>query len=216
VQTAAHRFAAARLLLRQAFALPSCQEFDALAEYLDRSGELPHWRDVAADFGLAPSGQYGLKLALFSRFESQHRLPEALALVAAEPSLLSVSPESLRPGAVTAVRLRALARSEGSYQEVAHLLASSPLARLPGVAADGAALEADRLEAGGDSAGAIAQLEKAASLDPGRWEFARRLAEQHYLAGKAGAARAALARYLALPGSAADREAAFALWDREK
>jgi hypothetical protein len=77
-----------------------------------------------------------------------------------------------------------------------------------------AALNADRAETTGEGAIQQEQLERAALLEPGRWEFARRTAELHYKNGAPAKARTALARYLAMPGKPAEREAAFEMWDR--
>lgn len=216
IHTATKRLPAARLLLRRAFARPSCREYDALAEYLDTAGDLPNWEAAVADFTLHPAAQHGLKLAIFARLEKRGRVAEALAFAGAHRSIISPLSDDTAPGAVTPGRIRLLATQSGAFAEAAQFLKTLAAARLPGADAELAATEADRLESTGEAAGALPLLERAATLAPARWEFARRIAVHHSKAGDSARTRAALARFLAAGGKASEREAAFVMWDSIK
>ena len=65
-QVAMKNFAAARLLLRRAFAEPVCHEYPSLVAYLDASGEIARWDEVAVEFGLGARARHELELAIFS------------------------------------------------------------------------------------------------------------------------------------------------------
>jgi len=214
VQIASKRLPAARLLLRRAFEQPSCKEFETLTEYLEASGELPRWRETLADWALAPSMQYGLKLAIFARLEKQGRAPDALSFLNKEPGLISFDDGETIRRAVTGERLRALARKAGAYREVGAIFTMLDKAKVPGAAAELLALQADEAEGAGQNPEAV--LAQAFALAPLRWEFARRLVERYLQAGDKAHARTILSRYLETSGKATDREAAFELWEKSQ
>jgi hypothetical protein len=108
--------------------------------------------------------------------------------------------------------LRALARKTGAFSETAAVLAKLVELRAPDAEAEVAALDADWAEAGGKSA--RSHLERAVTLGPLRWEFARRLAEIHLSAKEPSKARAVLKNYLWISNVPAEREAALELWEK--
>ncbi len=214
VQIASKRLPAARLLLQRAFERPSCKEFDALAEYLEAANELPRWRELAEEFSLSPFASHGLKMAIFARYEKQARGAEALAFLSGERALISLNGDDGGGHGISGPRLRSLAKKSGSYAELATLFTALDRAKVPGAAAELFALQADQAEsAGNDPSASLAQ---AFALEPGRWEFARRLADGYLKTGDRAKARAMLARYLETPGKPTDREAAFERWDRSQ
>ena len=204
VQIAAGKLPAARLLLGRAFAVPACREFAALIAYTEASGE-----GVSA-FELAPVVRYEFQVALFTHYEKLGRVAEALALVAAEPGL--VAPSVQQAGdAITCERIRVLARTRGDFAGASAVLAA---VHLPEADAESAALAADAAEFAGDVKKAREELERAATLCPARWEFARRLAGSHRANGDAARARATLERFLDFSLAPLDREAALELLEK--
>ncbi len=218
VHVAVNNFRAARLLLRRAFAEPVCHEYAALAEYLDAGGELARWRDVAAEFGLAPRAVHELSLAIFSLHEKRGRVREALSLVAAEPSLVSAVDESPAEGGgvprVDCARLRRAAVKSGEFEKCAQLFAQPALSRMPDAAAENEALHAAWAGRRGDADALLRHAERASELRPVSWEFARRAAEIQMTRGDAAQAKAVLGRFLSVSQSASEREAAFDFWEK--
>lgn len=212
VQIATKRLPAARLLLRRAFAVPSCREYEALAEYLGVAGDFSRWRESVREFALPPSAEYGLGLAIFARLEKQSHAAEAFAFIGENRSLVSLVSDEAQARGISGERLRALAKKSGAYQNLAAALTLLSDAKIPGAAAELLALQADQAEGRGEDAQPL--LERASILEPGRWEFARRLAEGQLKSGAPAKARGTLARYLGTPGKPLDREAAFDLWER--
>jgi hypothetical protein len=191
---------------------------------------LTAWRDTVAGFQLAPSTLFDLKCALLARLEKKDDAASALALLAAEPTLLA------SPKGTTFSHLRELARKSGKYEEAAGILDPFAARRIPLAASERAALEADRLEAAGDKTGASHALARAAYMEPAVWEYSRRLAELHLQWNQPAEARAVLGRFLTSSNITAetnhyepllravsplvfvtppeDREAAIAMWNK--
>ena len=218
LHAAADNFSAARLLLRRAFAEPVCHEYAVLADYLYASGELARWRDVAAEFGLAPRAVHELQLAIFALHESGGRVRDAMALVAAQPSLVSSTEDSRGPvdgvARIDCARLRRVAARAGEFDEGAKLLGQMVSLGNPDAPAELHALMADGMERKADRGGALQHLEKAAELRPASWEFARRAAEMSVARNDGKRARSVLERFLSVSQSAMDREAALDFWER--
>lgn len=217
VHLAAKNVTAAKLLLQRAFAEPSCHEMDALLEYLDAAGGLAHWRDGIAEFRLPARAVHELKRALFSHFESNARLREALALIAEEPALIDpVGMLQVEKGRlpVDCGRVRALARRTGGFEEAAEVLERLAALNAPDAAAELASLYADWAETGGGPGAALPHIERAATLRPTTWEFARRTAESYLARHEPEKARAAIERFLWVSQAPLEREAAFDLWER--
>ncbi len=215
VDILAGRLPAAKLLLRRAFAVPACREYEALIAYVEASGDTSHWRAVIDSFELSAAAIYDFKTALFSHYEKQQRLTEALALVMAEPGLVVPSDEK-SGGFVTCSRIRAMARKSGGFAEAGKVLSIFASAHLPTADAELAALNADAAEATGDAGNKLTHLSRAASLSPTRWEFTRRLAEACQALGDATKARTALERFLDVSLAPLEREAALELWEKVK
>ena len=218
VHLASKNVAAARLLLRRAFADPSCGEVDALVEYLGAAGELGRWRKAAEAFGLSGRAGHQLKLALFSHFETHGRLGDALGLLAGDPGLI-VPVGAFRPGnggqpPVDCERLRSVARRTGDFAEVAEILERLAGAKVPDAASELAALYADWAATGGDRAAALPHLERAAGLRPASWEFSRRAAEILLERHESVRAGEVLVRFLSFSQAPVEREAAFDLWEK--
>ena len=218
VHVAAKNFTAARLLLRRAFAQPSCHELDSLVEYLDATGELPRWRDAILEFELSPRAIHELKRALFAHFENRGSLEPVIALIAEEPGL--IAPVGIfqivgsAPAQIDCERVRVLARKSGGFEEASEALEKFAAANVPDAAPQLAALYADWAESGGDLAGALPHLERAAALRPASWEFARRAAEIRLSRNEAAEARRSIERFLGVSQSAIEREMAFDLWEK--
>ena len=220
VHAAANNFRAARLLLRRAFAEPVCHEYAAFAEYLAASGELARWRDVAVEFGLAPVAVHELQLAIFALHVRRGEVRDALALVAAEPSLVSGNEDSrAADGGVARIdcaTLRRVAARAGEFGEGAKLIGRLVSLGQPDAPAEMEALLADASERKGDRDGAWQHLEKTAEMRPRSWEFARRAAEIGLARNAKAGARAVLERFLSVSQSAIEREAALDFWERAK
>ncbi len=218
VHVAANNFRAARLLLRRAFAEPVCHEYAALAEYLDAAGDIARWRDVAAEFGLAPRAVHELALAIFSLHEKRGRVHEALALVTANPSLVSATDEmAAESGGVPRLdlaRLRRAAVKAGEFEKCTRLFEQPMLLRLPDAPVESEALHAAWAERRGDADGSLRSAERAAELRPSSWEFSRRAAELLLARNEPAKAKAVLGRFLSVSPVAAEREAAFELWEK--
>ncbi|MEO6785215.1 MAG: hypothetical protein ABI318_03690, partial [Chthoniobacteraceae bacterium] len=218
VHVAMNNFTAARLLLRRAFAEPVCHEYAALAEYLDVRGELPRWRDVAVEFGLTARAVHELQLAIFALYEKQGRVREALALVAAEPSLVSDEGGSgAADGGVPRVdcaRLRRIAVKSGEFAEGAKLLERLVSLRSPDAPAELEALQAAWAERRGDAEQGLLHAERAAELCPTAWEFAHHAAEIRMARHEPAKAKAVIEGFLSASQSASEREAAFDFWER--
>ncbi len=213
---ALNNFAAARLLLRRAFAEPVCHEYAALAAYLDTSDGLTCWREVAEDFGLPARARHELQLAIFALHEKRGRVRDALAMVNAEPQLVSPVGESRGDGALPAVdcgRLRRLAVRTGEFDRVAELLGVFSAKRMPDAEPELEALRADQAERRNARDEALRHVERAAELRPGSWEFARRLAEIRIGRGEPAKAMIALGRFLSVSQSPTERGAALDLWE---
>jgi tetratricopeptide (TPR) repeat protein len=216
VHVATNNFGAARLLLRRAFADPVCHEYAALAAYLDASGELARWSEVAAEFGLSGRARHELRLAIFAEHERHGRVREALALVAAEPGILSPNGEVRGDGAVAAVdcaRLRRVAVKTGEFDAVAESLERMAASQTPDAACELEAVRADAAERRGNRDEALVHVERAAELRPVSWEFARRAAELRMGRDERAKAKTALERFLSVSPSPAEREAALDLWE---
>ncbi len=218
VHVAANNFPAARLLLRRAFSEPVCHEYAALAAYLDAGGGMARWSEVAEEFGLSARARHELQLAIFAVHERHARVREALALVAAEPSI--VSPAGISGAAAGAEpridceRLRRMAVKTGGFDEVAKTLEWMAASRKPDAEAELEALRGDRAGRRGESDAAVLHLERAAGLRPGSWEFARRAAEMRLGRNELAKARAVLEPFLSRSQSPAEREAALDLWEK--
>lgn len=218
VECAQNAFRAARLLLKRAFREPVCHEYAALAEYLDAAGELPHWREVAAEFRLSARGIFELAGAIFSLHEKRGRPRDAFALVDAMPQLVSATGNRL-PGqagisGVDGARLRRLAMQTGELERCEQLMTRLASLRVPGIGAEREALLGEWSARRGDAGGHARHFERAVALQPGRWEFVRSLAQTQLRAGKGEIARAALERFLAVSHVAAEREEAFDWWKK--
>jgi tetratricopeptide (TPR) repeat protein len=218
VHVATNNFPAARLLLRRAFAEPVCHEYAALAAYLDASGGMARWTEVADELQLSARARHELQLAMFAVQEKRGRLREALALVAAEPSIVSpVGVFRAENGAeplIDGERLRRIAAKTGGFEEVAQSLQWMASSHMPDAAAELEALHADWAERRGERDRAVVYLERAAELRPVSWEFARRVAEIRLGGDERPKARAVLERFLSASQSPAEREAAFELWEK--
>ena len=218
VHLGAKNLTAAGLLLRRAFAQPSCHEVDALVEYLDVAGELPQWQDAVREFGLSARTIHELKRALFSHFEKRGNLHAVIALIADERALVApvgaFQIDGSLPAQITCERVRVLARKTGGFEEASEILEKLAAGNIPDAAPQLAALYADWAESGGEPAAALPHLDRAAALRPASWEFTRRSAEirlsRHELAG----ARASLGRFLGVSQAALEREMAFDLWEK--
>jgi tetratricopeptide (TPR) repeat protein len=216
VHVATNNFRTARLLLRRAFAEPVCHEYAALAAYLDASGELARWSEMAAEFGLSARARHELQLAIFAEHERHGRVREALALVAAEPGIVSPIGEVRGAGAVAAVdcaRLRRLAVKTGKFDLVAESLERMTESQIPDSECELEALRAAAAERRGNRDDALVYVERAAELRPTSWEFARRAAELRMGRGEQTKAKAALERFLLVSLSPTEREAALDLWE---
>ncbi len=220
VQVATNNFRAARLLVRRAFTEPVCHEYGALAEFLEASGELPHWREVAVEFGLSQRGSHELELAIFALHEKRGRTRDALAMVSARPSLVSsMEAPRVTEGEVPRIDCRSLRRvaaKAGEFEEGARVLGLLASMQMPDAAAEAEALQAEALERKGDRDGALSHLAAAADMRPASWEFARRTAELRLARGEKVLARAVLERFLSVASSAIEREAAFDFWERAR
>ncbi len=214
VQIVENHFPAARLLLRRAFAEPVCHEYATLAEYFEASGELREWEKLATEFSLSARALHEMRLAIFALHEKQARIPEALALVAAAPSLVSAAGRAGREAAIDCARLRRLAAKSGDFDAGAKVLGQLAAAHHPDAASELEALRADWSERRGDREEALLHLERSAGMRPGSWEFARRAAEMRLGRGEAAEARAMLERFLAVAQSPTEREAALELWEK--
>ncbi len=213
---AQNNFTAARLLLRRAFAEPVCHEYAALAAYLDGSGGLARWSEVAEDFGLSARARHELQLAIFGLHEKQGRVREALAMIVAEPQLVSPAGESRGDGALPAIdcgRLRRLAVRTGEFDRVVEVLGGFSTARMPDAESELEAMRADQAERRSARDEVLRHIERAAELRAESWEFARRLAELRIGRGEPAKAMAALERFLAVSQSASERGAALDLWE---
>jgi len=216
VHVAANNFRAARLLLRRAFAEPVCHEYAALAAYLDASGELARWSDVAAEFGLSARARHEMLLAIFAEHERHGRVRGALLLVAAEHGIVSPVGEVRGDGAVAAVdcaRLRRLAVKTGEFDAVAESLERMAASQVPDAACELAALRADAADWRGNRDEAPVQVDRAAELRPASWEFARRAAELRMGRDERARAKTVLERFLSVSASPTEREAALDLWE---
>jgi tetratricopeptide (TPR) repeat protein len=214
---AANNFAAARLLLRRAFAEPVCHEYAVLAAYLEAGGELARWTEVAAEFGLAARARHELQLAIFALHEKRGRVREVLALVAARPSIVSPVGEFRGDGALLPVdcaRLRRLAEKTGEFEQVEEALEWMAASQMPDAAGELEALHADAAERSGNRDDAMLHFERAAELRPASWEFARRAAEIRLGRGEPANAKAALERFLSVSQSRGEREAALDFWEK--
>ena len=211
-------FRAARLLLCRAFAEPVCHEYAALAGYLDASGELARWRDVAVEFRLTARAVHELQLAIFALHERHGRVREALAVAAAEPSLVSGVEESREAdGGVARVdcaRLRRVAARAGEFEDGAKLLGKLVSLRMPDAPAELEALLADSAERQSDRKGVLEHAQRAAELRPVSWEFSRRAAENCLVRNEAAKARGLIERFLSVSQSVSEREAALDFWER--
>ena len=218
VHVAGNNFAAARLLLRRAFAEPVCREYAALAAYLDASGELPRWREVAAEFGLSARARHEMQLAIFALHERHGRVRDALALVAAEPSIVSPAGEvQSADGALPLIdcrRLRRMAVKSGEFDPVAESLEWMAASQMPDAGAELEALRADRAERQGNRDDALLHIERAMGLQPASWEFTQRAAEIRIARAEPLKAKEALEHFLLLSQSQAAREAALDLWEK--
>ncbi len=215
IQLLAGKLPAANLLLRRAFAVPACREYEALIAYVEAAGDASRWREAIEPFALSAAAIHEFQTALFSHYEKRGRLADALALVAAEPGL--VVPWGEKAGtSVTHARIRAMARKSGGFAEAGRVLSIFAAAHLPTADAELAALSADAAEASGDAGKKLAQLDLAASLCPTRWEFTRRLAEACQTLGDSAKARAVLERFLDVSLTPLERESALELWETAK
>ncbi|MEO6739666.1 MAG: hypothetical protein ABIP20_05400, partial [Chthoniobacteraceae bacterium] len=218
VHVAMDNFRAAGLLLRRAFAEPVCHEYAALADFLDASGELARWRDVAAEYGLPARGVHELQLAIFALHEKRGRVREALALIAAEPSLVSDADEfRAADGGVERVdcaRVRRAAVKAGEFDDGVKLLERLVSLHSPDAAAEAETLQAAWAMRRGDEEGRLLHAVHAAELRPASWEFARHAAEIRLARNEASEARAVLGRFLAVSQSPSERESAFELWEK--
>ncbi len=218
VHVAANNFRAARLLLRRAFAEPVCHEYAALAEYLDAAGELARWREAVAEFALAPRAAHELALAIFSLHEKRGRVREALALVAAQPSLVSGADDAPDGNAgvarVDLARLRRVAVRAGEFEKCALLFQQPALLRLPAAAAETESLRAAWAERRGDAEGSVRHAVRAAELHATSWEFARSAAGMLLARSEPARAREVLGHFLAVSPATAEREAAIELWEQ--
>jgi tetratricopeptide (TPR) repeat protein len=218
VHVATNNFPAAKLLLRRAFAEPVCHEYAALAAYLDASGGMARWTEVADEFQLSARARHELQLAIFAVHEKHGRLREALALVAAEPSVVSpvgvFRAESGAEPLIDGERLRRIAAKTGGFEEVAQSLRRMAASHMPDAAAELEALHADWAERRGERDSAVGHLERAAELRPVSWEFARRVAEIRLAGEEWPKARAVLERFYWGSPSPAEREAALELWEK--
>ena len=217
VHVATNNFPAARLLMRRAFAEPVCHEYAALAAYLEAGGELERWSEVAAEFGLSARARHELQLAIFAVHEKHGRVREALAMIAAEPSIVSPAGEVRGDGAVQAVdcaRLRRLAVRTGEFDPVAESLEWMAMSQMPDAAGELEALRADSAERRGDRDGLLLHAERAAELRPASWEFARRAAEIRIGRDERAKAKASLERFLSVSQSQVEREAALDFWEK--
>ena len=208
--------AAARLLLRRAFAEPVCHEYAALAAYLDASGELARWGDVSAEFGLSARAKHEMQLAIFALHEKDGRVCEALAMIAEEPSIMSPVGEFRGEGALLPLdcaRLRRLAVRTGEFEQVAAAFERMVALQMPDAAGENEALRADWAERRGNRDDALVHMERAAELRPASWEFARRAAEFRMGRGEPAKAKAALEHFLSVSPSQTEREAALDLWE---
>lgn len=215
VQILAGKLPAAALLLRRAFAIPACREYEALIAYVEAAGEASRWREAIAPFELSAAAIHEFQTVLFSRYEKQGRLADALALVAAEPGLVVPWGEKADTF-ITCARIRAMARKSGGFAEAGKALSLFAAAHLPSADAELAALSADAAEAAGDAGKKLGHLELAASLCPTRWEFTRRLAEAYQTLGDSSKARAVLEQFLDVSFVPLERESALALWETAK
>jgi tetratricopeptide (TPR) repeat protein len=216
VHVAMNNFPAARLLLRRAFAEPVCHEYAALAAYLEASGGLAQWSEVAEEFALSARARHELQLAIFALQERHGRVREALAMVTAMPCLVSPAGEPRGDGAappVDCARLRRLAVRTGDFEEVAKTLGAMTSSHAPDAAAELEALQAARAERVGNHSEVLAHLARARGLKPAAWEFARRAAEIRISRGEPAEAKAALEGFLSVSQSPAEREAALDLWE---
>ena len=208
-QVARKHLDAARLLLKRAFSDPACSDYGAIVAWLEARGELQRWREAAREFSASPDAEVRLGLALFTEYETRGNFGAALALVEEEPRLLLAAPEG-----VSCLRLRTFARKAGAFAEAKAAFGRFATKHVPDAEPELAALLADEAEAGGNPAGAVTHIERAASLAPGSWEFARRLADHHIAAGDALKARQVLAGFLDISPDAEEREPALALWEK--
>jgi hypothetical protein len=206
--------------LRRAFAEPVCHEYAALAEYLDAAGEIVRWRDAVAEFALAPRAMHELGLAIFSVHEKHGRVREALALVAAHPSLVSSAdePRDGGPGVprVDLARLRRAAVKAGEFEKCAALFQQPALRQMPEAAAENEALHTAWAERRGDAEERVRHAVCAAESRPASWEFARAAAGMLLAHNEPAKAKAALETLLAVSANAAEREAAFELWEKAR
>jgi tetratricopeptide (TPR) repeat protein len=218
VHVATNHFTAARLLLRRAFAEPVCHEYAALAAFLEASGGMARWTEVADEFGLSARARHELQIAMLAVHEKHARLREALALVAAEPSIVSPAggfrAESGAEPVIDCERLRRMAAKTGGFEEVAESIERMAASHMPDAAAELEALHADWAERRGERDSAALPLERAAELRPASWEFARRAAELRLGGDERARARAMLERFLMRSQSPTEREAAFDLWEK--
>ncbi len=220
VHVATNNFPAARLLLRRAFAEPVCHEYRVLAAYLDASGELLRWREVAAEFGISARALHELQLAIFSLHEKRGRVREALALVSSEPSLVSASGAfRIASGGeplIDCARLRRVAVSAGEFEEGAKLIRKLAASLVPDAPGDLEALHSSWAERRGDRDAALLYAEHSAEVRPASWEFAQRAAEFRLGRAEPAKARAVLERFLSVSQSRTEREAALNLWEKAR
>jgi tetratricopeptide (TPR) repeat protein len=209
---------AAQMLLRRAYADPSCHEADALVEYLVAAGDLPRWSEAAGELDLSASALHELKLALFAHFERKNDLSSALSVISHGD--VPVSPGAAyssatgQQQAITCERIRLLARRTGDFAGAAAFLEGLVETKAPDSASQLAALYADWAESGGDAAAALRHLEDAANLRPATWEFVRRCATSHLSRDEPAAAKKLVERFLTVSQVAGERDEALELWER--
>lgn len=219
-QAAAGNKEAARILLRNAFSQPSFHDFSPLVDVLSRTGDLNDWKAIAEELGVRPQLFHELKLAIFSHYERNGRLAEALALVLAHSGMISpVNNQRIERGPrapLSFARIRALAGRTGDFKSAVTAFEALLRSGAPDAGPETAMLNADWCIARGENAAAKPFLTSAAKDRLANWEYVRRAVGAHFLDGEKNDAATLLEGFLNVSQVPDERDEAEAVWEQAK